>query len=135
VKRAVCAWRPAAASTGGFFHARTAGRKEPGVDESDLLNCLKRRHLGRENAVKSPVLEARLGIRGAALRVKINDLRCNGQPICSDEFGYYYAKDEAELKATIRRFHSRIGKMAKARKGLVRATGRYADDGQIRLPL
>jgi hypothetical protein len=111
------------------------GERSRVVDENDLLNCLKRRHLGRENAVKSPALEARFGIRGTVLRAMVNELRCRGQPICSDESGYYYAKNEAELKATVSRFSSRIGKMAKARNGLARALKRYASNGQLRLPL
>ena len=99
-----------------------------------LLSCLKRRHKGRENAVKSPELEARFSIRGTALRAMVNELRCRGHPVCSDERGYYYAETEAELAATIRQLSSRIGKIAKAKNGLVRAMEKYTDDGQTRLP-
>ncbi len=105
------------------------------MEANTLLNCLKRRHRGRANAVKSPELEARFGITGGALRALVNDLRCGEHPICSDENGYYYAVNEAELTATIRQLNSRIGKMAMARNGLVRAAARYTDDGQTRLPL
>ena len=105
------------------------------MEANTLLNCLKRRHRGRANAVKSPELEARFGITGGALRALVNDLRRGEHPICSDENGYYYAVNEAELTATIRQLNSRIGKMAMARNGLVRAAARYMDDGQTRLPL
>ena len=100
-----------------------------------MLNCLKRRHFGRANAVKSPVLEARFGISGRVLREAVNELRCNGHPVCSDENGYYYASSEAELLATIRQLNSRISKIAKAKNGLVRTAKKYKDDDQLRLPL
>ncbi|MDR0469692.1 MAG: hypothetical protein LBH09_06925 [Peptococcaceae bacterium] len=111
------------------------GRKEPDVEENKLLNCLKRRHYGWSKAVKSPVLEARFGISGRVLREMINELRCQGHPVCSDENGYYYASTEAELLATIRQLNSRISKIAKAKNGLVRTAKKCKDDGQLRLPL
>jgi hypothetical protein len=125
--------RPAAI-TGGFFMPGN-GRKEPNVEATTLLNCLKRRHHGKENAVRSPVLEARFGVTGAALRSAVNSLRCAEHPICSDENGYYYASDGAELEATVRQLTSRISQMAKAKNGLVHALGKYSDGGQTRLPL
>ena len=45
------------------------------MDEMKLLNCLKQRHRGRMRAAKSPVLEARFGISGRALRDIVNELR------------------------------------------------------------
>jgi hypothetical protein len=105
------------------------------VEANTLLNCLKRRHCGAANAVKSPALEARFGVTGAALRAAVNDLRCRAHPICSDDNGYYYAATGAELTASIRQLNSRISKIAMARNGLARAAARYTDDGQTRLPL
>ena len=99
-----------------------------------VQTCLKRKHRGKANAVKSPELEARFGISGPILREVVNELRCRGYPICSDNSGYYYAETEAELAATIRQLNSRIGKIAKAKSGLVRAMENYTDDGQARLP-
>jgi transcriptional regulator of NAD metabolism len=109
------------------------GRKEPYVDEIKLLSCLKRRHRGQDNAVKSSILEIRFNVSGRIIRDAVNILRCRGCPICSDENGYYYASNKAELAATIRQLNSRIGKIAKARDGLVRAARRYSDDGQTHL--
>ena len=105
------------------------------MEENKLLNCLKRRHCGCAYAAKSSVLEARFSISGRALRDTVNELRCQGHPVCSDENGYYYASSEKELTATIRQLNSRISKIAKARNGLVKAAKKYADDGQTRLPL
>lgn len=98
------------------------------------MNCLKHRHFGRANAVKSPALAARFGISERSIRDIVNALRCAGHPICSDEFGYYYAKTEAELAMTIRQLNNRISKMALARNGLVRAMEKYTDNGQTRFP-
>jgi hypothetical protein len=100
-----------------------------------LLHCLKRRHRGRENAVKSPVLETRFKITGKALRDLVNELRCGEHPICSDENGYYYVATEAELSDSIQQLSNRIATIAKAKNGLVRAARRYAGGGQTRLPL
>ena len=99
-----------------------------------VQTCLKRKHRGKANAVKSPELEARFGISGPTLREFVNELRRRGCPICSDSSGYYYAETEAELAATIRQLSSRIGKIAMAKSGLVRAMENYTDDGQTRLP-
>jgi len=111
------------------------GGKEPEMEEDTLLNCLKRRHSGRDKAVKSPVLEARFDISGRTLREAINNLRCQGHPICSNQYGYYYASNEAEVTATIKQLNNRIVNIAKARNGLISAAKQYADDGQLRLPL
>ena len=105
------------------------------MEEIKILNYLKRRHRGQSNAIKSPALEARFGISGRELREVVNELRCRGYPVCSDDSGYYYASNEAELTATIRQLNSRISKIAMARNGLVRAMETLADSGQTRLPL
>lgn len=97
--------------------------------EEKLLNCLKRRHCGRRNAIKSAVLEARFLITGRTLRELVNELRCRGRPICSDESGYYYAETTGELAATIRRLSGRIAGIAAARDGLIGAYPRFARGG------
>lgn len=92
------------------------------MDESKLLGCLKRRHYGRANAVKSPVLETRFEVTGKAIRDAVNALRCAGHPICSDENGYYYAVSQSEINATVAQLDSRIAKISKARNGLANQT-------------
>jgi biotin operon repressor len=103
--------------------------------EKQILEHLKRYHTGRVRAVSSPFLEARFHIRGATLRGYINALRSDGNPICSDETGYYYASSGQELSATIRQLSSRIGKIAGAKNGLVRAMSLFPDESQISLPI
>jgi len=111
-----------------LFSCPEAGRKEPDEEEK-LLNCLKRRHRGQRNAVKSPALEARFHISGKEVRDIVNALRRAGQPICSDENGYYYAAPPQELAATIRQLSGRIAGIAAARDGLVGAYLRFAGGG------
>lgn len=105
------------------------------MDANILLNCLKRRHCGRENAAKSRVLEARFDITGRELRDAVSRLRCSEHPVCSDEGGYYYAADENELSASIRQLSSRISRTAMAKNGLIRAMKLFADDSQMSIPL
>jgi hypothetical protein len=80
-------------------------------------------------------LEPRFGVSGREIRDIVNELRCGGHPICSDDSGYWYAANESELTATIRQLNSRIGKIAQARNGLLRAAAKYTDSGQLRFPL
>lgn len=103
--------------------------------EIQILEYLKRYHTGRGRAVPSSLLEARFDIRGAELRKQINTLRSDGYPICSGETGYYYAASRRELSATIRQLSSRIGKIAAAKNGLVRAMNLFPDESQISLQL
>lgn len=102
--------------------------------EKELLAYLETRCKGRKNAITSPFLEAVLGVGGATLRAHINTLRCAGHPVCSDENGYYYAETLIELQGTIRQLQSRIGKIAQAKSGLIRATELFSDNEQLKIP-
>lgn len=104
--------------------------------EEKILRHLKTHHSGRSRAAPSRALEVRFHLSGRKLRQAVNDLRCAGHPICSDENGYFYAETPQELEATIRQLLSRIGKIAEAKNGLVRAMALFPDaGGQISLPL
>jgi biotin operon repressor len=100
-----------------------------------ITEYLKGFHRGESRAVSSRELEAAFGISGRELRGTVNRLRVSGVPICSSEYGYFYAADEAELNRTVRPLTSRIKKIAEARSGLIKARALYSDDGQLRLPL
>jgi biotin operon repressor len=106
-------------TTGGFFLCLKPGRKERHVDERQLLSCLRCRHKGRRNAVKSTGLEARFDVSGKEIRDAVNALRRAGYPICSDETGYYYAETAAELKESINHLTKRIAGIVAARDGLM----------------
>ena len=85
----------------------------------DVLFYLREKHTGAENFVPSRVIENVFGINGATLRQIINKLRCNGQPVCSDVNGYFYAKNRDEINNTLSQLLSRILKINEAVQGLV----------------
>lgn len=92
-----------------------------------LLNHLKKYHYGADKAASSGVLEVAFAITGREIRTAINALRCGGEPICSDENGYYYAVKEQELKQSIQQLDSRIGQIERAKKGLEKALPIYSN--------
>lgn len=79
---------------------------------------LKTHCKGKENAVKSPDLEAIFYCKGTEIRQMVNECRCRGVPICSGSTGYYYATEEKEIERTIANLSSRIKNIEAARNGL-----------------
>ena len=91
--------------------------------EDSFCECLERYHKGSTNPVSSKKLEAVFHLKGVEIRKLVNSLRCQGKPICSDYYGYYYAANQQELNATVAQLSSRINQITKARDGLLnRAT-------------
>lgn len=87
--------------------------------EEAFCEYLKKHHKGSDNAVSSKTLEAVFYVKGTEIRRWVNSLRCKGEPICSDFYGYYYAANQHEINATIAQLNSRIRKITKAKDGLV----------------
>ena len=85
----------------------------------DILSYLRSNHIGAESCVQSCVIERAFGINGATVRQIVNKLRCDGQPICSDVNGYYFAKNRNEINNTITQLLSRTKKINDAAQGLV----------------
>ena len=105
------------------------------LDET-IAKHLEDYHCGEACAVSSRELERVFDIRGPDLRRIINRLRGEGHPICSFDYGYYYAETEEELQRTIRQLQSRIKKIAHAERGLIKALReQFTDSGQITFPL
>ena len=75
-------------------------------------------HSGKENAVKSKVIEARFHCKGAEVRRMVNELRCRGVPICSNSHGYFYATSNDEIQETIAHLEGRIKKIRAAQDGI-----------------
>lgn len=90
-----------------------------------LLGCLKKYHNGADKAASSSVLEAAFAVTGREIRTAVNALRSDGEPVCSDENGYYYAANEQELQHSVRQLESRIAKMHRAKSGLEQALTHY----------
>lgn len=100
----------------------------------DFLSYIKESHRGKEKAVSSAYLQNRFSISSRSVRKLVNGLRNDGNPICSDENGYYYATDQKELLYSIYQMSSRIKAIAKAKNGLVKAMSHFPDsNGQLKL--
>ena len=87
--------------------------------EERLCEYLKMNYRGSGNQVSSKQLEAFFHVKGTEIRRMVNSLRCKGEPICSDYYGYYYAANQLEINATIAQLNSRIRSIADARDGLL----------------
>lgn len=94
--------------------------KDTPIDKA-LCEHLKKYHRGQESAASSKELEIAFHIKGTELRRAVNRLRCNGQPICSNETGYFYAARQSEVRATVVQLTGRISKIAAATKGLLKS--------------
>ena len=104
--------------------------------EHDFLVYIKEHHRGKEKAVSSAYLQSRFSISSRTVRKLVNQLRNDGNPICSDENGYYYATDQKELFNSIHQMTSRIKEITKVKNGLVKALKHFPDaNGQLRLNL
>ena len=100
----------------------------------EFLAYLKRYHTGEGKAVQSKGLEFRFQMSGRKIRDIVNELRCDGYPICSDENGYYYAANKKEVMRSISQLNSRIEKISEAKNGLVNALPLFTDSNcQIQL--
>lgn len=51
--------------------------------------------------------EDKLAITGAELRALVHFGRCSNMPICSNQFGYWIAKDENDYHSTIEQIEGR----------------------------
>lgn len=82
---------------------------------------LKEFHTGSRRAIHGRELQQLFKIDGRNLRRKINRLRQDGVPICSDSTGYYYAETAEELRDTIYRLNELSSKICRAKDGLIQS--------------
>jgi hypothetical protein len=81
-----------------------------------------RRH-GIKNPVMSNVLEEQFSISGVDVRIIVGKLRDEGEPIGSNERGYYFANSLSELKPATRHLKSRALKMLARVRNMERGFG------------
>ncbi|HOG67869.1 MAG TPA: hypothetical protein PK366_00695 [Fibrobacteraceae bacterium] len=93
--------------------------------KDQILNHLKKHHMGAHRAVQSAPLEMFFDISGRKIRDIVNALRCEGHPICSDENGYYYGETALEVMRSINQLKSRTKKINEAQTGLVRSLSKF----------
>ena len=77
--------------------------------------------VGEGNRITAAQISRLTNTHGANVRYQVNKLRSEGEPIASDERGYFIAETPEELNHTIAQINSRIHKMIKAREGLKKA--------------
>ena len=95
---------------------------KPKTAEERLLEYLKLNHTGKEKAVPSKDLERLFSLNGRTIRKKINKIRQDGKPVCSDQNGYYYAETQEDINKTIRWLNDLVTGVSNARTGLLFAT-------------
>lgn len=89
---------------------------------TEICLYLKDHHTGNSNSIHSRELQRVFQIDGRNLRRKINRLRQDGVPICSDNTGYYYAETEQEVRNTVFRLNELSTKIGRAKDGMVSGT-------------
>ena len=68
---------------------------------NEIVNYLKKNCLSRAKAISGGDLSRMFGCNKRELRNKINFLRCQGNPICSGNEGYWYAGSKEDIADTI----------------------------------
>ena len=86
--------------------------------EIEILAFLNSKHVGKDKAIHSKKLEKKFNICHRTVRTYISNLRKSGVPICSDETGYWIAKDPKEATKTVKRLDNFVGEVNSARTGL-----------------
>lgn len=86
--------------------------------EQELCDFLLAKHIGKDKAIHSKKLEKRFEICPRTVRTYVNNLRKSGIPICSNEKGYWIAKDPNEAHQTVKRLGDFVGEINSARTGL-----------------
>ena len=101
--------------------------------QTAICGFLKKHHTGKDLAVPSKELERLFCLEGRSLRRYINRLRQDGHPICSDENGYYYAKTQQEINATVCRLNGLVTHISNARTGLLFASVMMPDQVTVNI--
>ena len=90
--------------------------------EDRLLEYIRLNHTGKEKGVSSKDLERLFSCNGRTIRKKINKIRQDGKPVCSDQNGYYYAETQEDINKMIRWLNDLVTGESNARTGLLFAT-------------
>lgn len=86
--------------------------------EQKLCEYLMAKHVGKDKAIHSKKLEKRFGICPRTVRNYVNNLRKSGVPVCSNDNGYWIAKNIKEANQTVKRLGDFVGEINNARTGL-----------------
>lgn len=88
------------------------------MTDKEFAVYMKSFHTGRRRSISSKQLELKFGVKSSQSRKVVNRFRIGGTPICSYEYGYFYAETQAELEETVLQLRSRMKKIGAAEQGL-----------------
>lgn len=86
-----------------------------------MLEYLKDYHNTEDTAVKARELRSLFNLTDRQLRVEVNHLRRDGEPVCSSSCGYWYSTDPSDLEKTIHRMEAQMVNMRVSITGLRKA--------------
>ena len=101
------------------------------MQQNKVAAYLKNTCPGRSHRIRSDDLAKALGMRGSDLRKQIHRLRCQGVPIASDRYGYYYAVTAGEIYRTIRQLKQMAAGLEAAISGLERSLDQFQEGGDL----
>ena len=85
-------------------------------------------HRGKNNAITSKQIEKEFGYKGKDIRRIVNEMRCQGIPICSYSKGYFYAASVDDINETLAHLKSRIISIQAAQDGMNQSKMMYKED-------
>jgi hypothetical protein len=85
-------------------------------------------HRGKINAITSKQIEKEFGYKGKDIRRIVNEMRCQGIPICSCSKGYFYAASVDDINETLAHLKSRIISIQAAQDGMNQSKMMYKED-------
>ena len=84
---------------------------------NDVIKFLMK-YSSKDNIIDSIQLARHFDISRVEVRQLINKARCEGIPICSSGFGYYYSTDDREIAKTVKSLSGRVHSINSAIAGM-----------------
>lgn len=88
-----------------------------------MLEYLKDHHDTESTAVKNRDLRSLFNLTDRQVRLVVNQLRQEGEPVCSSSYGYWYSTDPADIAKTLHRLETQMENMDISIAGLRKALG------------
>ncbi|GKH50337.1 hypothetical protein CE91St46_14480 [Eubacteriales bacterium] len=88
---------------------------------ADIVDYLREYHTSENKAIKGRELCELFNLHSKQVRNIVSDLRQDGEPICSSNYGYWYSKELDDIDRTIKRLSEQVKNMSRAIEGLQKA--------------
>lgn len=104
------------------------------ITSTDIKLALKDVHSGRNTYFVTECKTCRelcelFNLHSKQVRNIVSDLRQDGEPICSSNYGYWYSKEPDDLDRTIKRLSEQVKNMSRAIEGLQKAKEGTENEG------